>query len=423
MLKAAKVLGLALLIAVVWNAASHAQTDKDPFVMGSDIPPWPMIYEFETVSYSKGTGQLTVKLTISYVPESRLKALCDEFLVTVYPMSGLIYSGPDTIYVPYRTQSPYPIMLDLTLTGAADTSCIVFLWECGEIAFYFGRCYVPTGDTLNTFAAWPNYWSDLAEERTMKHLEPYLQKDYERAKREWEAQQESLKHVGKGSLYIAISPEDSALADSLSEKGKRLLANMRSLERSPLIDEERQNVEIEGRWFVRERGETKFRRIQGKTLEELRAETQHFYGSLEAYPPDSTHDVILDLRDSANYDFAKSLLDSLIPTDSVGFYRAVMNRPTLMKLDQHGIRFWLTECWPEPCRLKRDTTQVPVKGGKGIEQETGGGPLTKERQMILFQEDFEGIWPGQWSVGRVPHSLLWEVLWPAESPHLPNSLY
>jgi hypothetical protein len=140
-------------------------------------------------------------------------------------------------------------------------------------------------------------------------------------------------------MCLVMNPEDSALVDSLSDTGKRQLGRMRMMEESPLAEQARQTVEIEGRWFVRDRGETPFRRLEAKTDEQLRADAHRYGDSLAANPPKNVYDVVLDLRNRDHYEFAKSLVDSLIPVDSVGFYRALMDRPTLIKLDNEGIKY------------------------------------------------------------------------------------
>ncbi|RME21599.1 MAG: hypothetical protein D6800_11895, partial [Candidatus Zixiibacteriota bacterium] len=58
------------------------------------------------------------------------------------------------------------------------------------------------------------------------------------------------------------------------------------------------------------------------------------------------YDVVLDLRKAADYDFVRSLVDSLIPTDSAGFYRAIMKHPPLIKIEKRGIRIIATHNWP-----------------------------------------------------------------------------
>jgi hypothetical protein len=328
MLKAVKVLGLVLLLSAISSVGNVAALNGEIHCLDYGDP---FLFEFAVESYTKSTGALTLRVTITYCPETSLKANCDLLTLSVYPVGGLTYTGEDTLLIPYRDQNPYTALFEVTVPPN-DTCALVFLWECGQ-ARWDGQCFATTGDTLVTFRANPSHYGDLARERSLRKDEPYLQKDYERAKREWEAQQESLKHFkGKETTAPVMNPEDSALVDSLSDKGKRLLGKMRMMEDSPLTHNRRQTVEIEGRWFVRDSGETKFRRVEAKTDEQLRVDAQRYWDSLAANPPGNQYDVILDLRDPEHYGFAKSLLDSLIPADSVGFYRAVMDRPTLIKL-------------------------------------------------------------------------------------------
>ena len=148
----------------------------------------------------------------------------------------------------------------------------------------------------------------------------------------------SSREAAMRSRMRSLNPEDSALVDSLSDMGKRRLGRMRMLERTPLTDEDREWIVIDNRWFVRERGETKFRRVEGRTDEQLRADAQRYSDSLAANPPNNVYDVILDLRDPDDYETARSLTDSLAVTAEKGFYRTVVNKATLTELINKGIK-------------------------------------------------------------------------------------
>jgi len=338
-----------------------------------------------------------LELRINFAHYDANFTTCDAVTVQVSGIDGLEYSGAERWEITSDTLAPAFLTRLEATAPPNDTSGLIVTMGCGEHQSNYPTYFITTADTVRTLGSNPREHPRLPteEERRQNRL-----KDYERAKREWEERQEQLRRFkGKSTTGPVMNPKDSALVDSLSDKGKRQLGRMRMLERSPLTDQERQWIVIDNRWFVRERGETKFRRVEGRTDEQIRADAQRYWDSLAANPPDSVYDVILDLRDPDDYDFAKSLLERLLPTDSVGFFRAVMNRPTLMKLTNRGIKFWRSRCWPEPCVPKRDKTQAPVKGGKDMEHETDGGTPMKEGREILFFEGFESEWPGQWDVG------------------------
>ncbi len=397
MCNAVRALGLALWFAVVSSATGYAQSDEYPYwdQNGPSGPVEPFGPGYEVVSYDENSGHLTLKFTITYFPDAYLKATCEVLMMTMYPFDGLIYAGPDTLLVPYRTQNPYSTVWELTLLPN-DTSYLVFREECDRTAYHYGITFVTTGDTLITRWGTGGRDGELVLEWTVRRW-PDPREDLERAKREWEAQQESLKHFkGKETTGPVMNPEDSALVDSLSDQGKRQLGKMRIMENSPLTDYERQTIEIEGRWFVRDRGETKFRRVEAKTDEQLRADAQRYWDSLGANPPKNAYDLILDLRDRGNYEFAKSLLDSLIAADSAGFFRAVMDRPTLIKLIDKGIKYHRTN---KPPLVPSDSTKLHRTRGPEPEKKPESSLPLREGQDVLFFEGFESVWPGQWYVG------------------------
>jgi hypothetical protein len=393
MKKVVKAVGLALLLSVAMSAGQQVNATIEG---GPSGPVEPFGPGLEVVSYAKNTGQLKMKFTITYFPDAQLQPTCEQLMMTMYPFDGLTYNGPDTLLVPYKTENPYSTLWELTLPPN-DTSYLIFREECDRVAYHYGIMFVTTGDTLVT--RWESGGRDgeLSFEWTFRHwADP--REDYERAKREWEARQESLKlFKGKSTTGhgLRLTPEDSATFNTLSEKGKRQFVRMRHLERTPLTDEDRQWIEVDGRWYVREHGDYKFRHVPGKTMEEIHAETQRYQDSLAANPPNNLYDIILDLRDPKDYDIAYSLTDSLVATKEIGFYRTVVTRPVLMKLIQKGIDYQLTGRKQLPLP---DTSETYNKKRKS-EQETDGSSSTKEGQEILFFEGFEGAWPGQWSVG------------------------
>jgi len=350
-----KLLGLVLVLSAVTHAGSVAAPHREVHCWKHGEP---FLFDFAVESYTKNTGAVTLKLTITYCPESSVETDCDLLTLTVYPVRGLSYTGQDTLLLPFRDESPITLLFDV-IVPPEDTSALIFLWECGGSARFLGPAFVPGGDSVETFWAYPNYYSDLATERTMRALEPYLQRDYERAKRDWEAKQESLKilyppegkmSTGKTTPEAALlsklrtlSPEDSSLFVTLSEQGKRRLLKMRSLERTPLTDAPREVIFLDGTAYVRYRGETKFHPV-APTTDPL-AHAQRMTDSIRI-EENREYDLTIDLRDPADYQFVRGLVDTLMPTERVGFYRTVVRWKTIMQLREHGIDFYKTKNGP-----------------------------------------------------------------------------
>jgi hypothetical protein len=390
---------LALGVVLVLGVQDYARTGRYQCwdQGGPSTPVEPFAPGYEVVSYERYSGELKLKFSITYFPNSQLKPDCDTLLMTVYPFNGLTFTGPDSFWVPYRDINPYSTVWLVTLP-LNDTSYLVFREKCGNTAYHYGLTFVTTADTLVIRWGSGDRDRELVYEWTMRSWEPYLQKDYERTKREWEKQQEQLKRFkGKGTTGPVMKPEDSALVDSLSDRGKRLLGRMRQLERRPLTDQERQWFVIDGRWYLRERGEREFHLVKGKTMDEIRAEAQRRWDSLLADPSGPRYDVILDLREKAAYEAARLLTDSLIETGEAGFYRVVVDKATLTELIQRGIKYRRTNPpkWRDLRRPHRGSGSEPEK------KDESSLPVRDEGQEVLFFEGFEGAWPGSWATSRM----------------------
>jgi|GEM_PF-3219964 len=254
MSKVLKAIGLALVLSVISNLGSVAAQNGDS---GCSDRMSPFLLEFAVDSYTKSTGNLTLKVTITYCPETSIKATCDLLTLSVYPVRGLTYTGEDTLQLPYRGENPFSVFFDV-IVPPNDTSALIFLWECG-FARWDGQCFATSGDTLVTFRASPSFYSDLSSERTMRHLEPYLQKDYERAKREWEEEQERLKNVVKSvRRHLPGWSAEEAARRRLPSK-TITMDSLHKLEETLLTEYSAQFIQVGDTLYVRRKGEYKFK--------------------------------------------------------------------------------------------------------------------------------------------------------------------
>jgi hypothetical protein len=260
MQKAVKVLGLALLLSAISNMGSVAAQNGDDACLDRMDP---FLLDFAIESYTKSTGALTLKVTITYCPETPNKAICDLLTLSVYTVGGLAYTGEDTLQIPYRGGNPISVLFNITVPPN-DTGALVFLWECDGMARWDGERFVTTGDTLEASRAGVSWYDGPMMERSMQFMEPYLQQDYERAKREWEAQQESLKQ-----LY----PPEGTMTTGKKTRNEAMHYKIRMLEMHPLTNKDREEIWVGDTIYVRERGEIKFQVVVPQTMEEIRAET------------------------------------------------------------------------------------------------------------------------------------------------------
>lgn len=391
MKKLVKAVGLVLLLYAIGNA------DTDDYIPwdqgGPPTPVEPFAPGYEVVSYAKSTGQLTLRFSITYFLDAQLQPTCDLLLMTVYPFDALIYTGPDTLLVPYRTENPYSTVWELILPPN-DTSYLVFREECDRTAYHYGITFVTTGDTLMTRWGSGRRDRELAMDWTVRHwLDP--REDYERAKREWEEKQKQRQPAeGKGTLrsLIQFSPEDSVFYSTLSDRGKQNFRRMRFLERTPLTDQDRQLHTVDGQWYERLRGETRFRPIPGITKEEIRSGIRRRRDLVVANPPDNSYDIVLDLRNHADYEFVEPRVDSLIATSDSGFYETVVDRSTLIELIKHGIQYRRTN---GPLMNPRDSTGSHGPRRTDPDRKSESNLPGREGRDEIFSTDFEGAdWTG-----------------------------
>ena len=217
-----------------------------------------------------------------------------------------------------------------------------------------------------------------------------------RPKREWEEKQKQLQNwEGKGTYrsLIHFSPEDSVFYSTLSDRGKQNFRRMRLFERTPLTDQDRQLHTVDGQWYERLRGETRFRPIPGITKEELRSGNWRRRDSVAANPPDNSYDIVLDLRNHADYEFVEPRVDSLIATSDSGFYETVVDRSTLIELIKHGIQYRRTD---GPLMNPRDSTGSHGPRRTDPDRKSESRLPGREGRDEIFSTDFEGAWPGPW---------------------------
>ncbi len=142
-----------------------------------------------------------------------------------------------------------------------------------------------------------------------------------------------------------IAPADP---DSMSPGAARTTKSrteqeiQRELEQTQLTGKLFEFIRVDSQLLVRETGEYKFRSVDPNMDTEAWAKRR--YDSVVHANRLVTYDMWLDLRDPENLAFARSVIDSLTVTDTVGIYRAQITRAILGKLQEEGIpsRLWGT---------------------------------------------------------------------------------
>ena len=240
------------------------------------LPVEPYTPEFEVVSYSVNTGDVTLKMTITYQPEYKYELTCSEMLIMLYPFEGLINKGSDTLQIPYRFVNPFSTLLELNIPPN-DTSYLMFWWECDDVSRDFGKAFVSMGDSLVTFWGTGGHHMGLNSEWSIKQYlkkQPNSDKEIEFEKQGGENKQEQIPKEGIEEDGVYILPDDSTYYNALSDKDKERLIRMRILERKMFTDGRRQTMFIDGICYSRDSGEYKFRIVPSETDEEIKARHQ-----------------------------------------------------------------------------------------------------------------------------------------------------
>jgi hypothetical protein len=188
------------------------------------------------------------------------------------------------------------------------------------------------------------------------------------------------------TVWLFDSVRQAAIQDQLEE--------MRRREESPLADKDHEVITVGDTLYERHRGESKFRPMERVFDRSARFDNKR--DSILALMGDKKLDVILDLRDPEHYEFVRSLIDSLVPSEEPGFYRAVVPFDLLQKLAENGIDVSKNGT---RSREKNDKGQNNSQQLNSIDEETEDPGELGNPSVQLFFEGLECTFPGSiWSV-------------------------
>ncbi|MFQ5500287.1 MAG: hypothetical protein ACE5FH_11520 [Candidatus Zixiibacteriota bacterium] len=143
---------------------------------------------------------------------------------------------------------------------------------------------------------------------------------------------------------------------------ERDLARKRELEETPLTDADRQAIKVGDETWLRYKGEYRFRKAE--PIYDVYAHTQRLLDSARAVQPDAAYHITLDLRDPDDYAAVALLVDSLIPMDSAGYYRATVLGRTLKEIGKKGVRYQAYPHYPREPRTGPSRNAQPRKKKK-----------------------------------------------------------
>ena len=138
------------------------------------------------------------------------------------------------------------------------------------------------------------------------------------------------------SLHPLHTRKPSPKYDSLRSKITGIVTDDEKreiLERYPLTNADIQVMRFNGEDWTRRRGEYKFVPWDGKTAEELHAETKE----QQRIANEKEVEVVFDLRQTEDYEYVKELVPDLTAMDEPGCYRAVVKQRLARIIKSQGI--------------------------------------------------------------------------------------
>jgi len=358
MKKIAKLIGLSLLCVSVVGQADAAESDEPKTVrelleklagqVSRQEYSWPFDMTAEPVPMPTASGPVNLRVTISP------NVVCDEITITVTDIDNLEYLGETSWIVKAGPEDT--IMYDLAIViPANDTSGLRIMAGCGKTRHAIHAYFLAYEDSVSYYFGNPrwNYgpsFPKAPKKRIDMSDKPWKVGEYGKGKRSYidasgnrisEEEYQARRAVRKEKPTQTVIPRDSTLIWMEDEEGNRVLVDrqvfldsaktlkrlaklekMRKLEETPLTDKEHQVISVDGKLYERHRGEYKFHEMETTTDRSTRFEKKR--DSLRARAKHKKYEVILDLRDPKDYEFARTYVDSLITTEEPGFYRAVV---------------------------------------------------------------------------------------------------
>ncbi len=425
-----KLIGLALLCAFVCGLPHAAESDE-PKTMRELLEKlagqvsrreysWPFDMTAEPVPMPTAPGPVNLRFTISP------NMVCDEIIITVTDIDNLEYMG-ETSWI-MKADPKDTVTYDLPLViPANDTSGLRIIAGCGKIRHAIHAYFLAYEDSVHYYFGNPrwNYGTSFPKAPKKRIGIPdsvWAKEGSGRGKRSYidasgnrisEEEYQTRRAARKEKPTQTVIPRDSTLIWMEDEEGNRVLVDrqvfldsaktlkrlaklekMRKLEETPLTDKEHQVISVDGKLYERHRGEYKFHEMETTTDRSARFEKKR--DSLRARAKHKKYEVILDLRDPKDYEFASSLIDSLISTEEPGFYRAVVPFELMEKLRDNGIEARKTV---SRSREKHDNSENSGQQLNSVEDGTESHAESGNRGQSIFFEGFEGSFPGtRWSV-------------------------
>lgn len=257
---------------------------------------------------------------------------CDSALIEIVVDGNLTFRGRTSWTAYFGGEMPAkPDSVQFEVVVPRNDTCgFKINFVCPEFKWDTQRYFVTKGDSLVMLKGDPR-WIDHDFGHSLPGDYPpgghWVQGDF-----------------AEDSIYIMPqippdTPKQTLHRSATKEEAERL--EMIRLEETPLTDATAQIITVDGQQYKRSRGEYKFHPIEPIT--DQRAHIKQKMDSAAIRDGGRLHDMWLDLRDSAKFEWAKQFVDSFIPTTVPGIFHALITKQTMNKLAEKNIEMhqWL----------------------------------------------------------------------------------
>lgn len=309
---------------------------------------------------------------------------CDSTQVEIVVDGNLIFRGQTSWTAYFGKEMPAkPDTLRFEVVVARNDTCgFKINFVCPEFKWDAHRYFVTRGDSLVMLKGDPR-WIDHDFGHSLPGDYPpgghWVKGDF-----------------AEDSIYIMPQIPPDTPKQTLHRSATKAEAEqleMIRLEKTPLTNATAQIITVDGQQYKRSRGEYKFHTVEPIT--DQRAHIKQKMDSAALRDAGRLHDMWLDLRDSAKYEWAMKHVDSLIPTSVPGIFHALITKQTMNKLAEKDIEMhqWLNNLpgkhkLGEPEWQPNDTIDIMRPDRK----------RTKSPQSSLFYESFDGYFPSGWTL-------------------------
>jgi len=288
----------------------------------------PFDWELKPVSYTKGVELTELEFSFEFA------AACEEMRVTFAPIGDLTILGETSISTPIARRKPFTAHLQVVLPNN-DTSGVVMKVELCQLSLDFGKYFITTGETI--IGSWrdpalpplvPPSGSVVIPLDKSKFPPRKLPPVDSARVREVQRRSDSLNSVKQEEARREWEVFEKRLQRERKEE----------LEKKPLTEHNAQVIEVDGQYWIRNKGEYKFRLSESMTIEEKQAQMRKSVDSLlRELEPEVGEEVVVDLRDPKHSEYLESILDDLHPTEWPGYYRCILTSEKQREFERREI--------------------------------------------------------------------------------------